>query len=82
LNKTIAGKLGAPAETRSQYLRFLEDTLSIASNIKHWAISSTEAGLIATQDIVDTVAKIRRVDAIYTKDFSELMGQKAVIVTA
>ena len=82
LDKAQAGKLGAPAETRSQYLRFLEDTLSIASNIKYWAISSTEGGLLATQDVVDTVAKIRRVDAIYTKDFSELLGQKAVIVTA
>lgn len=82
LDKAQAGKLGAPAETRSQYLRFLEDTLSIASNIKHWAISTTEGGLLATQDLVDTVAKIRRVDAIYTKDFSELLGQKAVIVTA
>jgi hypothetical protein len=82
LSKTQAGKLGAPAETRSQYLRFLEDTLSIASNIKHWAISTTEGGSITTQDIVDTVAKVRRVEAIYTKDFSELLGQKAVIVTA
>ena len=82
LSKTQAGKLGAPTETRSQYLRFLEDTLSIASNIKHWAISTNEGGSIATQDIVDTVAKIRRVEAIYTKDFSELLGQKAVIVTA
>lgn len=82
LAKTQAGTLGAPAETRSQYLRFLEDTLSIASNIKHWAISSTEGRSITTQDIVDTVSKIRRVEAIYTKDFSELLGQKAVIVTA
>jgi hypothetical protein len=82
LDKEQAGKLGAPAATKSQYLRFLEDTLSIASNIKHWAISTTEGDLLATQDVVDTVAKIRRVDAIYTKDFSELLGQKAVIITA
>jgi hypothetical protein len=28
------------------------------------------------------IGKIRRVEAIYTKDFSELTGTKAVIVTA
>jgi hypothetical protein len=82
LAKAQAGRLGAPADTRSQYLNFLEETLSIASNIKHWAICGTESGLIATQDIVDSVAKFRRVEAIYTKDFSELLGKKAVIVTA
>jgi hypothetical protein len=82
MEKTQAGKLGAPADTKSQYLRFLEDSLTIASNIKHWAVCGTEGGLITTQDIVDTVSKIRRVEAIYTKDFSELLGKKAVIVTA
>ena len=82
VGKTQAGKLGGQADTKSQYLRYLEDTLSIASNIRHWAICGAEGGLLSTQDIVDTVSKIRRVEAIYTKDFSELTGKKAVIVTA
>lgn len=77
-----SGKLGMPVATKSQYLRLLEETLSIASNIKAWAIAHVETGFITTQDIVETIGKIRRVEAIYTKDFSELTGTKAVIITA
>lgn len=76
------GKLGAATETKSQYLHLLEDTLRRASHIRHWAIAHVENGFIQTQDIVDAVGRIRRVDAIYTKDFSELTGTKAVIITA
>ncbi len=76
------GKLGSAVETRSQYLKMLETTLSIASNIKHWAISHKEDSFISTQDIVDTVNKLRRVETIYSKDFAELTGTKAVIITA
>ncbi len=76
------GKLGAPVETKSQFLCSLDETLSIASNIKHWAIAHVEGGFVATQDIVETVSKIRRVEAVYTKDFTELTGNKAVIITA
>lgn len=79
---TEAGKLGMPTETKSQYLRLLEETLRTASHIKTWAIAHIDAGAIPTQDIVETIGKIRRVDAIYTKDFSELTGTKAVIITA
>jgi hypothetical protein len=56
--------------------------LRTASHIKTWAISHIEGGFVSTQDIVETVGKIRKVDAIYTKDFSELAGTKAVIITA
>ncbi len=77
------GKLGGPAETRSQYLRLLEQTLNIAGQFKHWAIAHVEGGAVSTQDIVDAVSRSReKVDAVYTKDFSELTGNKAVIVTA
>lgn len=78
----MRGKLGAPTETKSQYLHLLEDTLRRASHLKNWAIAHVEDGFIQTQDIADTVARIRKVDTIYTKDFSELTGTKAVIITA
>jgi hypothetical protein len=78
----MAGKLGASTETKSQYLHLLEETLRRASHIKNWAVAHVETGFITTQDIVDTIAEIRRVDTIYTKDFSELTGAKAVIITA
>jgi hypothetical protein len=56
--------------------------LQTAAHIKSWAISHVEDGAIGTQDIVETIGKIRRVDTIFTKDFSELTGTKAVIITA
>lgn len=77
-----AGRLGTLIETKSQYLRLLEETLRTASHIKTWAIAHVEDGFISTQDIVETVGQIRRVDTIFTKDFSELTGTKAVIITA
>lgn len=76
------GKLGMPTETKSQYLSLLEETLRIASHLGQWAIAHVENGAIATHDIVETVGRIRRVEAIYTKDFSELTGVKAVMITA
>lgn len=82
LEAAMSGKLGASTETKSQYLHLLEATLRRASHIKTWAVAHVESGFIQTQDIVDTIASIRRVDTIYTKDFSELTGTKAVIITA
>jgi adenine-specific DNA-methyltransferase len=76
------GKLGMPVETKSQYLKLLEEMLRTASHIKTWAISHIEGGFVNAQDIVETVGKVRKVEAIYTKDFSELAGTKAVIITA
>lgn len=78
----LHGKLGAPTETKSQYLHLLEATLRRASQIRNWAIAHVESGFITTQDIVETIGSIRRVDTIFTKDFSELTGTKAVIITA
>lgn len=77
-----SGQLGAATETKSQYLHLLEETLRKASHINTWAIAHVETGFITTQDIVETIGNIRRVDTIYTKDFSELTGTKAVIITA
>ena len=77
-----SGNLGSAFETRSQMLRALEETLSIASNIKNWAIEHADNGLVSTQDVIEVVNKHRRVDKIYTKDFTELTGIKATIITA
>lgn len=77
-----SGKLGMPTETKSQYLRLLEETLSIGSHIGTFAVAHVDSGSIMTQDLVETIGKVRRVEAVYTKDFSELTGTKAVIITA
>lgn len=77
-----AGRLGTLIETKSQYLRLLEETLRTASHIGAWAIAHVEDGFISTPELVDTVGRVRRVDTVFTKDFSELTGTKAVIITA
>lgn len=77
-----AGKLGAATETKSQYLHLVEDALRAAAHIPTWAIAFAENGFVSTQDLVECVGRVRRVDTIFTKDFSELMGMKAVIITA
>lgn len=82
LESRLHGKLGAATETKSQYLHLLEETLRRSSHIKKWAIAHVEDGFIQTQDIADTIGKIRRVDTVFTKDFTELTGTKAVIITA
>jgi hypothetical protein len=77
-----ANRLGALIETKAQYLRFFDETLRTALHIGTWAIAHVEDGFISTQEIVESIGRIRRVDTIFTKDFSELTGTKAVIITA
>ncbi len=76
------GRLGARAETRRQYLRHVEELLEAASKIPAWAIAHAENGSLPTDELVETVRRLRRVGTIYTKDFSELLGTRAVIITA
>ncbi|HEV8157515.1 MAG TPA: hypothetical protein VGP58_00680, partial [Pyrinomonadaceae bacterium] len=82
LEQSNADRLGALIETKRQYLRLIEETLRTASHIPTWAIAHVEDGFISTQDVVETIGHVRRVDTIFTKDFSELTGAKAVIITA
>lgn len=77
-----AGKLGAPVQSKQQYLGFIEDLLRRASHIPIWAIAHTENGFISSEELVETVGLTRKVDAIYTKDFSDLLGVRASIITA
>jgi hypothetical protein len=77
-----AGRLGAPVETKLQYLSFLEDLLHVASHIPVWAIGYTENGFLSANEVVESVSRIRKVDTVYTKDFSELTGARAVMLTA
>jgi hypothetical protein len=82
VDSTFAGHLGGATETKSQYLHHVEETLRRATHIRNWAVAHVETGFISTQEIVDAISRVRRVDTIYTKDFSELTGTKAVIITA
>lgn len=74
--------LGRPVETKSQYIRMLDETLGRASHLRQWAVSHIETGFISGQEIAEVIGKHRAVEAIYTKDYSELTGKKAVMITA
>jgi hypothetical protein len=80
--KARAGRLGTGVVTKQQYLRFVEDLLRVALHLPTWAIAHTEDGFIPTTDLVETINRIRKVETVYTKDFSELTGLRATIITA
>jgi hypothetical protein len=77
-----AGRLGSPVESRQQYLNLLEDTLRVALHLPKWAIAYAEDGFVSSQELVDCISRVRKVETIYTKDYSELMGARAHIITA
>ena len=76
------GRLGTSVVTKQQYLRFVEDLLQVASHLPAWAIAHTEDGFIPTSDLVETINRVRKVETVYSKDFSELTGLRATIITA
>ena len=82
LENKLIGKLGSKVETKQQYLKMIEDVFNTASHIPLWAIGHIENGFVQTQEIVEAIGTIRRVDTVYSKDFTELLGTKAVIITA
>jgi hypothetical protein len=81
MEKRCAGRLGSYAETKQQYLSFVEDLLQTAAHLPAWAIAYTENGFVSTTDLVECINRVRKVGAVYTKDFSELMGARASIIT-
>jgi hypothetical protein len=82
MERAQAGKLGTSVVTKQQYLRFVEDLLRVALHLPIWAIAHAEDGFIPTSDLVETINHVRKVETIYSKDFSELTGLHATIITA
>jgi hypothetical protein len=77
-----AGQLGAPVQSKQQYLGFVEDLLQRATHIQTWALMHTENGFISSEELVETISPIRKIEAVYTKDFSDVLGARASIITA
>jgi hypothetical protein len=75
-------KLGSYVETKEQYLGLIEDLLHTASHVPMWAIEAVSDGFVSTEELVECIGGTRKIDATYSKDFSELLGVHAVIVTA
>ena len=82
LAKDRTGRLDAYVETKEQYLGLIEDLLHTAAHLPLWAIEAVSDGFVSTDELVECVGNARKIDAIYTKDFSELLGIQAVIITA
>ena len=80
--KTRAGKLGSRVQSKQQYLGLVEDLLHTAAHLPAWAIAHTENGFISTDELVETISRVRKIDAVYSKDFSDLLGVRAAIITA
>jgi len=76
------GKLDAYVETKEQYLGLIDDLLHTAAHIPMWGLEAVSDGFVSTEELVECVSNTRRIDAIYTKDFSELLGVQAIIITA
>ena len=81
-SKDRNSKLDAYVETKEQYLGLIEDLMHTAAHLPQWAIEAVSDGFVTTDELVECVGNTRKIDAIYTKDFSELLGIKAVIITA
>jgi hypothetical protein len=69
-------------QSKQQYLGFVEDLLRTAAHIPAWAIAHTENGFISSEEMVEKVARVRKVSSIYTKDFSDLLGVRASLIVA
>jgi len=82
LSKERNSKLDAYVETKEQYLGLIEDLMHTAAHLPQWAIEAVSDGFVTTDELAECVSNTRKIDAIYTKDFSELLGIKAVIITA
>jgi hypothetical protein len=82
LERERVSRLGSRVQSKQQYLGFVEDLLRTASHIPAWAIAHTENGFISNDELVEKVSLVRKVDAIYSKDFSDLLGVRASILVA
>ena len=82
LDRERVSRLGSRVQSKQQYLGFVEDLLRTAAHIPAWAITHTENGFISNDELVEKVSLVRKVEAIYSKDFSDLLGVRAAVLIA
>jgi len=82
LERTRGARLGSRVQSKQQYLGFVEDLLRTASHIPLWAIAHTENGFISNEELVEKIGRVRKVSAIYSKDFSDMLGVRASLIVA
>ena len=82
LERARSARLGSRVQSKQQYLGFVEELLRTASHIPTWAVAHTENGFISSEEMVEKIARVRRVSSIYTKDFSDMLGVRASLIVA
>lgn len=82
LDRSQKARLGSRVQSKQQYLGFVEDLLRTASHIPNWAIAHTENGFISNEELVEKIARVRKVSTIYSKDFSDMLGVRASLIVA
>jgi hypothetical protein len=82
LERSRDARLGARVQSKQQYLGFVEDLLRTASHVPAWAITHTENGFISSEELVERIGRVRKVSAIYSKDFSDMLGVRASMLVA
>jgi len=82
LERARGARLGSRVQSKQQYLGFVEDLLRTASHIPTWAVAHTENGFISSEEMVEKIARVRKVSSIYSKDFSDLLGVRASLIVA
>ncbi len=82
LERARGARLGSRVQSKQQYLGFVEDLLRTASHIPTWAIAHTENGFISNEELVEKIARVRKVSSLYSKDFSDMLGVKASLIIA
>ena len=80
--KERGAKLDSYVETKEQYLGLIDDLLHTAAHVPMWAIEAVSDGFVSTDELTECVGNTRKIEATYTKDFSELLGIQAVIIAA
>ncbi len=77
------GKLGDDVMSKEHYLQLVSNFLARAKHIQKWAVSHTEDGFVSAAEIGDAIRQFRRIDVIYNKDFSHVVGgRNTFIITA
>jgi hypothetical protein len=69
-------------QAKTQYCQVVEEVLTTATQIPNWAVVYAEDGFLSTHDIAEVIGRVRTVDKIFTKEFSEVLGTKVSIITA
>ena len=74
LRASRQGRLGETFLSKGHYLDLIAQFLGAARRIPMWALAHTEDGFLTIAELATLVREFRRVEAIYHKDFSEVVG--------